>query len=79
MKPAVKPNERPTMKDQAAGNYERDVTCPECGKPVFVATSTWYQLGGDGNRHKRRSRTCRACSYTDNETVPVPVRDADTT
>lgn len=72
----MKPHERMSMAE-IGGGKRRELTCPKCGKDAFAATSTWWAVGVNGSRMKRRSRRCRCCGYEDNETVPSPIRDAD--
>ena len=65
------------MSEQATAVRTRDTTCPACRCNQFVATTTWWRTTENGAEVKRRARKCRKCDYVDNETVPLPIRDAD--
>ena len=71
----MRPEERPSMGEQARSVYRvRETTCPKCRRDMFAVTARWWQKT---LKIWRRSRTCRACGYHDNEDVLLPIRDAD--
>ncbi len=71
----MRPEDRPTMSEQARAVRTRAITCPRCNEDTFTAISSWWKSNDAGGQVQRRARKCRRCGYEDNETVSLPVLD----